>query len=267
MGQSWGGYPAVSAALQHPRLFAAVVALEPFLVSDIKVALEDSKLGFASATALSMARRRDVWASRQEARKSLLRNPYYAAFDSDVFERVMQFDLMPTGRGEEVTLVTPKAMEVVTMMRLKDSEKGKRWSDFTGNADQQLSRISYRAEVGVIKSRLPEVRPPVLYVFGTKSIVGKHGYPEWLLKHTGTGEMGSGGVEKDMVNLVWIKGAGHPMPFEKPRETAEAMVPWIKKQIRRWAEESETENAQFYVTKISPFWAERLEKLEKLEKL
>src|SRR5437868_5724178 len=31
MGQSWGGYPVLKAALLHPRLFAAIVALEPWV--------------------------------------------------------------------------------------------------------------------------------------------------------------------------------------------------------------------------------------------
>src|ERR1700749_1992219 len=43
MGQSWGGSPAVSTALLHPRLFAAVTALEPFLASDENVYRHDYK--------------------------------------------------------------------------------------------------------------------------------------------------------------------------------------------------------------------------------
>jgi pimeloyl-ACP methyl ester carboxylesterase len=254
IGQSWGGYPAISTALLHPRLFVAVIALEPFLVSD-------GGGGFAGLRTALMARRRDVWASREGARKAMLRNPYYAAFDSAVFEQVVRWDLRLTGNGEEVTLVTPKAMEVATMMRSEEGEPERQWTDFTGTKDQQIMKGFYRAEPTVIRPRLAEVRPPVLYVFATNSIVGKYGYPEWLLEHTGSGEMGSGGVKKDMVNVVWIQDSGHPMPLEKPKETAEAMVPWIKKQIQRSIEESETNNGEFHITKINPAWMEKLEKL------
>jgi pimeloyl-ACP methyl ester carboxylesterase len=246
----------------HPRLFAAVVALEPFLVpggSEGQIA--GVGLGFVDLATHAMARRRDVWGSREEARTAMLRIPYFAAFDKDVFELVVKHDLRPTGRGDEVTLVTPKAMEVATMMRMVDKEKGRLWSDYTGDKSLQILKAFYRSEPFHIARKLPEVRPPVLYVFATESVVRLHGYPEWLLDRTGTGEMGSGGVKKDKVNLVWIKGAGHPMPLEKPRETAEAMVPWIKKQIQRWVEESEMDAGEFNVTKINPTWMEKLEKL------
>jgi hypothetical protein len=51
--------------------------------------------------------------------------------------------------------------------------------------------------------------------------------------------------------------------LEKPKETAEAMVPWLKKQIERWYEEHLHENGhkEFWTNKINPKWLETFSKL------
>jgi hypothetical protein len=100
-----------------------------------------------------------------------------------------------------------------------------------------------------------------LYVFATKSKVGHDGYWEWLKERTGSGEMGSGGAERGMVDLIWIEDSGHPMPLEKPKETAAGMVPWIQTQIKRWNKEASMEKGEFYVDKLNPVWLKKLEKL------
>jgi pimeloyl-ACP methyl ester carboxylesterase len=158
IGQSWGGYPAVSAALLHPRLFAAVVALEPLLIT---ASLSPDQPGFPWTTAKLMARRRDTWKSKEEARTRLLAGAYFQAFDKDVFDKVMETDLRRTGNGEEVTLVTPKAQEVLTMMRLEESEKRRAWTDMTGRLDQLIGPGFYRAEPAEVAKRLGAVRPAV----------------------------------------------------------------------------------------------------------
>jgi len=258
LGQSWGGTPVLITALLHPRLFAGIVALEPFLATGGE---HTHELGFAGLTAKMMARRRDRWPSRMAARTAMLQNPYFAAFDKDVFEKVVEHDLKPTGNGDEVTLVTPKAMEVVTMMRLMKGESNKTWTDWSGAADQQIGPGFYRAEPSDIALRLQDVRPPTLYVWATNSPVGRQDYIDLLVNNTGSGRLGSGGKRKGCVELVWVKDSGHPMPLEKPKETAEAMIPWIQKMARRWVSERESEKGEFHVTKLNPVWIKSLEKL------
>jgi pimeloyl-ACP methyl ester carboxylesterase len=259
IGQSWGGYIPVAAALLHPRLFAAVVAMEPFLAASGMVI---DPRGMAGNTMRTMAKKRTHWASREEARSLLRRNAYFRRFDGDVFERVMEMDLRRTGNGEEVEFVTPKAMEVATMVRLIDGETGRGWSDFTGDRPEVVMSGFYRSEPHYIMERLADVRPPVLYVFGTDSIVAAKPFPEFLVENTGIGQLGSGGPKKGMVDVVYVEGADHPLPFEKPGGTAKAVVPWIQKHIQRWIEDGETKAKEpFYVTTINPAWLKKLEKL------
>lgn len=262
MGQSWGGYVPVSCALLHPRLFAGVVALEPFLAAlEPSLVIEGGKrLGFAAITAKAMAKKKDTWKSRTEARTALLRSPYFARFDKDVFEQVIKYDLKLTGNGGEVTLTTPKAMEAMMMMRMQDREKGRRWSDWGGKAERQIAPGFYRSEPDIIKHRLKDVRPPVLYVFASESIVGS-AYADWLVERTGTGEMGSGGAKKGKVELVWVEGSDHPMPLEKPKETAKAIVPWVQKLVKSWLEEAQEDRRPFWVSKVDPEYMKKLQKL------
>lgn len=56
-------------------------------------------------------------------------------------------------------------------------------------------------------------------------------------------------------------GAGHPMPLEKPRETAVAMVPWLEKQIQEWSNETRAEKGKFWTKAIDPVWMEKISKL------
>lgn len=56
-------------------------------------------------------RRRDVWASRDDARQSLKDNPFFSAFDPMCFDNYIQYGLTDTFDGQ-VTLTIPKANEV-----------------------------------------------------------------------------------------------------------------------------------------------------------
>jgi pimeloyl-ACP methyl ester carboxylesterase len=267
IGQSWGGYPVFQAALYHPRLFTAVVGLEPF------VSLGGPKkrnMSFAGVTVFAMAKRRDTWNSREEARKALLKNPYFQAFDPEVFELVMKHDFLelprPVGaKDTPVTLKTPKAMEVVTMMRLEpgqglcneDSEL-----EYDKDSPGEILPGFYRVEPQIMQPRLAKIRPAVLYCFGTDSTLPKK--QDWLqelLKITGAGRGGNGGAATGNVEGVWIEGAGHPMPLEKPKLTAEKMVPFLGKQLKSWEEREmryEEEKGEMWTKTINPTWTKKM---------
>jgi pimeloyl-ACP methyl ester carboxylesterase len=264
MGQSWGGYVVLQAALLHPRLFAAVVALEPWVGNGGSL-----KQSFAGDAATSMARRRDRWGSRAEAARALRATPYFAAFDADVFERVVRHDLRPVapGAGPEddgpVTLVTPKAMEVATMMRAVPAPDDPDGGDFEGMVEQFVLPGFYRAEPVRMLEAVRNLRPPALFMFGTESPVGRSMLRPYLLETVGTGELGSGGREKGLVADAWVEGAGHPMPLEKPKGTAEAMAPWVMQQVRRWEEQSldSRHRGEFWVETLNPEWDKKISKL------
>jgi pimeloyl-ACP methyl ester carboxylesterase len=261
----------MQAALLHPRLFAAIVALEPWVGTG-----GQPYSSFAGITAMSMARRRDRWNSRAEAEAAWRANPYFAAFDADVFERVVRHDLRPDGAagssssssssssgGGPVTLVTPKAMEVGTMMRAAPSPGDPDGSDFVGLDEQYVLPGFYRAEPRLMLDGVRNLRPPALFVFGRESPVARSRLRDYLLQVAGTGELGSGGHEKGMVADAWVEGAGHPMPLEKPKETADAMAPWINQQLKRWEEQYFhcKDRGEFWVDKLNPEWVKAISKL------
>ncbi|KAF2670598.1 alpha/beta-hydrolase [Microthyrium microscopicum] len=271
IGQSYGGYPIVQAALIHPRLFTALVALEPMLVGG-----SSDAFSFAGITTRAMARRRDTWISREEARKALLKNPYYAAFDPAVFEKVMKHDLRDVSSSSSavvsgqtpVTLTTPKMMEVTSMMRIIPSTDDKRPCakdpDDEGEGAAHILPGFYRTEPDIIQHRLGNVRPSVLYVFAENSTIPDHvGYQKWLIERTGTGRGGSGGPAAGMVEGAWVKDSGHPMPLEKPKETAKAMTPWLNRQLELWQHDltEDSKDTRFWTKEINPLWLFKLSKM------
>jgi pimeloyl-ACP methyl ester carboxylesterase len=261
MGQSWGGYPVLRAALLHPRLFAAVVALEPWVGNGGSL-----RHSFPGDAAANMARRRDRWPGRAAAARALRATPYFAAFDADVFERVVWHDLRlvdPDDEGGPVTLVTPKAMEVATMMRAVPAPGDPDGGDFEGVDEQLVLPGFYRAEPVRMLDGVRDLRPPALFVFGTESPVARSMLRPFLLETVGTGELGSGGREKGLVDVAWVEGAGHPMPLEKPKGTADAMTPWIMRQVKRWEEQSVESRGreEFWVEILNPEWDKKISKL------
>lgn len=64
----------------RPRLFSGLVAVESVLGMGFH-----EKGDHRNHRVAMMAKCRDRWLSREEARKALLRSPYYASFDSGFF--------------------------------------------------------------------------------------------------------------------------------------------------------------------------------------
>lgn len=198
----------MQSALMHPRLFTALVALEPSIASRASSKSEESN--YHGATALAMVKRRDTWESREAARTALLKNPYFAAFDPHVFEKVMKHDLRDAPTAESphaVTLTTPKAMEAGSLLRLEpppSATGSERDPDFVPGTATVLPGF-YRTEADLIQTKLQSLRPPVLYVFGTKSKMPAV-YLQFLIATTGTGSGGSGGAATEMVEGVWVEG-------------------------------------------------------------
>lgn len=259
IGQSWGGYPITRAALIHPRLFTAIIGIEPYLIAGEK---EDS--GFAAGASLGMIRKKENWNSLEEARSSILKNSYFAAFDRNVFEKVMQHDFRTTADGQ-VTLVTPKAQELATMVRIKPEAgiTSESASEYTNAVEQTVARGFYRLEPAVISHEICNLRPAALYVFGSISLVGQ-GLRRYVMENTGIGPLGNGGRKSNMVSDVVVEGASHPIPLEMPKEAAQAMVPWLQEQIKRWDEQLEVYSRPteyFWTSEVNPKWKKMMLKL------
>lgn len=170
VGHSFGGNAIVNVALINPRLFSAVVLLDPV----ISKWSSNAKGTIGASPAAASASRRDLWPSRDVAKKAFLRSPFYKAWDERVFEswvrhglRDVPTQLYPEGQG--VTLATTKHQEVFTYFRPSwdaYDDKGQTIvkPDLVPDLDPSLNERYYtfpvyRSEGASTLARLPHLRP------------------------------------------------------------------------------------------------------------
>ncbi|TQN71041.1 Abhydrolase domain-containing protein mpaH [Colletotrichum shisoi] len=264
IGHSFGGNAIVNVALIHPRLFSAIVLLDPV----ISKWSSNAKGTIESSPAAASARRRDLWPSRAAARAAFLKSPFYRAWDPRVFDawlhhglRDLPTQLYPTASPEAdaaaaaatsekdraVTLATTKHQEVFTYFRPS-------WDAYDA-AGRELVRPDlvpdmdpglnegyftfpvYRSEGASTLARLPQLRPRVLYVFGGDSDLSTPDLREEKMQMTGTGVGGSGGAARGKVREVTLPGAGHLFPMEVPGTSAELSAGWIEEALADWRAE------------------------------
>lgn len=274
MGQSWGGVYLGMLAVWHPRLFSAIVSMEPMF----GLAHFDSEVNARAKMAIKrtaslLVNRKDTWPSREAAREHLLANPYYRAFDPQVFERVIKYDLrdiLPKSEGDgpstpAVTLTTPKTMETYTILRPDPPLSGfPEAPDYrTRTAQDVIVPGFYRGERTYFARQLQYLLPSILYVWGTLSGYANTDYSNSILQQTGIGLGGNGGVATGKVTEVLVEGAHHPIPLEKPAAAAKAIAPWLREQIRTWEEEAERRSKEppFANKTFHPEWMARISKL------
>jgi pimeloyl-ACP methyl ester carboxylesterase len=271
VGQSWGCVTLTMMSIFHPRLFTGIISMEPVFATGYKYKkrkgdkdVRPDRFHFATL----MANRKDVWSSREQAREQFAANPYYAAFDPRVFERVVKYDLrdIPSenGSAKPVTLTTPKSMEVYTMMRPDPPFPGYPEAPDYQKRGKNTTVIAgfYRDESRQAFESLANVHPPVLYVWGTLSQLHDSDYAEGVVKQTGTGHMGGGGVAKGQVKETFVDGAHHPLPLEKPKGAAEAVADWVLDVLKKWNDETEKRRSQpGFDSTLNPLWLGRITKL------
>jgi pimeloyl-ACP methyl ester carboxylesterase len=98
VGHSSGATSLLAAAGIHPEHFAALVAIEPVLWGEVAAGGAGSFVG-SSLLASAARRRRDRFASREDARERLRTKPPYASFDSVAFDAVLPGMLAIDGDG------------------------------------------------------------------------------------------------------------------------------------------------------------------------
>ncbi|KAL4882276.1 Alpha/beta hydrolase family-domain-containing protein [Aspergillus karnatakaensis] len=242
IGHSMGGMQLAHLSLLHPSLFSGLILIDPVIQR------ENPGLKYAKASTF----RRDLWPSREAAVEKFNSSPFYQAWDKRVLEKWVQFGLRdlptplyPDTKEGGVTLASTKAQELYFYLRTSYTDsrtgisRGKPQEEMHPD-DAELQTMSegkevpfYRPEPANVFRRLPEVKPPVLYLFGEKSEMSSSEAQAQKMRVTGTGVGGSGGVERGTVQEV-VLPAGHLVPMEAVKECGEACAGFISQIVSGW---------------------------------
>lgn len=260
MGHSFGANALANVALVHPRLFAGMVLLDPVIArfAAVKEDLPSSPETYSSPAALS-AIRRDTWPSREAAAAAFRSKPFYQSWDPRVLDLFIRYglrDVPPSSSSSSsppttttttpVRLTTTKHQEVFTFARplwpaLDPSTNLLTNPSLAPDTDIDPSTPFalpfYRPEGNNTAARLPNLRPPILYVFGAKSDVSPPHLIREKLETTGVGVGGSGGARAGRVKHLVHPRAGHLVPLEEPLFCATAAAGWIRTEMDRWWDE------------------------------
>ncbi|PYH28359.1 alpha/beta hydrolase [Aspergillus neoniger CBS 115656] len=262
IAHSAGAFALVNLCLIHPRLFQAVVLIEPPITRPV-TRLRNKKL-YNHSTLLRphlqfSVHRRENWPSREAAAESFRRKAFYQTWDPRAFERLVTYGLRNDSRKSSaheknnqstrptaVTLSTPLAQELASFGRpyhdLPAPDAGP--NDIRNrlthpDLDPELltSIPFYRPEITALFSRLPYLRPSVLYIFGSESHISLPELRSDKLQVTGVATGGSGGAVPGRVREVVMKGYSHQVTFEAVNECADEIARWLVCESRRWCKE------------------------------
>lgn len=243
IGHSVGGAQLAQLALMHPRLLQALVLVDPVIQTENP----------AKSFIVPSTYRRDLWPSREVAMEKFGASNFYQAWDKRVLEKWVEYGLqeLPTAAYPDtpeqgtrpVTLSTPVPQECFMYLRPKyygnpmvslDQDRLEYGDIHPDDIDPEDP--FYRPEPAKLFRQLPEIKPPVLYVFGERSEVATPDLRREKLERTGVGVGGSGGKQDKRVEEV-VLDTGHLVPMEKTKETASAVAPFALQRVEQWEAE------------------------------
>ncbi|KAF2202542.1 alpha/beta-hydrolase [Delitschia confertaspora ATCC 74209] len=245
IAHSMGCAQLVQLSIIHPRLFQGLILMEPIIQ-------ERAPPGPNAAYMTSY--RPDFWDSMEEARAFFLKGKFYKTWDPRALDKYLQHGLRktptalyPNAPPSSVTLTTTKHQESWSYVRSTfapvppEDKLNKQERILTTDlmTPGQASVMFSRAEPALALHFLPYVQVPILWVFAQKSYInGDPVQREDLISRAGTAVRGSGGRESGAVESVVVEKVGHLMPLEKVEATADAITPFLKKQLEdyRWQE-------------------------------
>jgi len=204
----------VRASLLHPSLFTALILLDPVIEDHRNV---DNATGPARAS----ARRQDIWPDYASAEKYFRSRTFYQRWDPRVLDLHLKYGLRPLPTAtypdqKGVTLTTTKHQEVFTFLRPYPKETGQ-------------GHTLERKEPGITFQYLHTLVPPVQLVVGGRSEISLANVNQRKMERIPNAE------------LVVIEHAGHLIPQEEPKATAEATAPYLAKQVKLWKERAQTD--------------------------
>ena len=262
IGHSLGAGVVSYLAAWHPRLFSGIVMLESAMGPGKTHTWPAPPRFYPGLVAM---RRRDFWPTREEAAKQLRETRAYKNYDPRAFDNVVRYELRDVEPSDSpnvlcgVTLVTPKALEMSMWIVPDPPLPGfKRRNDLDYPAEHTTSMPGIRRpEAYRLKEALTKLACPVLYLWGTKSIVSPENLQELYLKGTAVewGER-TGNIISRTVNC------GHMMPQEEPAGTASAVTGWLGDLYKKEQEErAEASLESSFVKGVHPAMLERFSKL------
>ncbi|KAJ6108772.1 hypothetical protein N7512_008609 [Penicillium capsulatum] len=226
-------------SLLHPSLFEALVLVDPVIQGGNP----------SRPYAVPSTYRRDLWPSRAEATEKIQSSPFYKSWDPRALVSVIYpTNLYPNSNEAgppAVTLTTTKAQELFTFLRSSyiDERSGlpRGVQEDEMYADDMDDFPFYRPEPRQMLQRLPDLKPSVLYLFGSKSELSTPVSRQQKLEITGTGVGGSGGVAKGRVKEA-VLPCGHLVPMELVEECARASADFVDFELSAW----ESRRSQFH---------------------
>ncbi|ESZ91074.1 hypothetical protein SBOR_8537 [Sclerotinia borealis F-4128] len=244
IGHSFGANMLTNLSLMHPRLLTTLIMLDPIIHE-----YASNPHGHPDPNQLSTFRR-DLWPSRTAAESSFRKSKAYSKWDPRVLDRWCQHAIRETPTAiyphepaGSTTLNTTKHQECFSFMRPT-------WEAFSTDNDNKtiirpdlipdlyptspIQHPFYRPEPINTLLRLPQLRPSVLYIYGSISIVSSPPSRSQKLSLTGSGHGGSGGVQEGKVKEVVLHGIGHLVAQEATTQCADALTPWIGQEIKSW---------------------------------
>ncbi|KAF3905483.1 hypothetical protein ABW20_dc0107699 [Dactylellina cionopaga] len=226
VGHSMGGAQLFRLSVMHPTLFACAVAIDP--------TISDKPAFPASANPATMsAKRRDIWPSQEEAVKFFKSRPFYQSWDPEVLDLHMKYGLrkVPTAIYPDVTKI-PGGENAVTLATTKHQEVFTFWR--TVEQDRRDPKDMFRF--------LKEMKIPVCYIQGETSVVNWGDSNKEKMEET-----------PKPCEMHVIKGCGHLVPQEKPKEAAELASEYLYRQIKIWGKQAEEHKQNWPATMtISP---------------
>jgi hypothetical protein len=197
--------------------------------------------------------RKDIWHSRADAETFIRKSRFFRNLDSRVVDKYVQYGLreVPTAiyplsdknnvRAGAVTLAATKHQEAWTYVRsnfnpLSADPLNPRERLISPDQDPLEEGRYMFVCAGTLQTfvALPQVRPAVLWVFGSSSQINIATRREEKMKCTGIGRGGSRGKKARRVKEIVIDKAGHLVPFEKVSETAHNIRRWMDEELKRY---------------------------------
>lgn len=229
VGHSMGGNNLINLSLMHPRLFSALILLDP----GVHPVHRNPQIIYTAQ--LSVGRRTN-WPSRSEAMSAFKKSKMIQSWEPRVFESWMRYGIRDVpGENGAVELVTTRDQEMFTFVRF---DRSRIEQDVTSTDAKYLEQIDTepyfaRASANVSFYNLRKLQPSTLFVHGGDSAVSPPSVRKARIDATLAGRARNDGELSRGVDEVLLDGIGHLIPMLVPRETAAAIAGWLPDELRR----------------------------------